>query len=286
LGNAALFAPLVADTTLWFNRRRGIAVAIVTSGNYLAGVIWPPIVQHYIDLSDWRDTYSDIAVFLILVMPPLCLLLRRRPDGISDSQSEEDAATDRPLGLAPNRLHCILCCAGLACCVAMAMPQAHIVAHASDLGHAARRGAEMLTLMLFTGIISRLAFGWISDRIGGLRTLLLGGGLQALALFFFMFAQGLWPLYLMAALFGLSQGGIVPSYAIVVRRYFVPGEAGWRISLVLSSTLLGMALGAWMAGLAYDWTGSYRLAFINAVAVNIVHLAIAWWLLRRARQGL
>ena len=286
LGNAALFAPLVADTTLWFDRRRGMAVAIVASGNYLAGVIWPPIVQHYIDLSDWRDTYSGIAVFLILVMPPLCLLLRRRPDGISDSQSEEDAATDRPLGLAPNRLHGILCCAGLACCVAMAMPQTHIVAHASDLGHAARRGAEMLALMLFTGIISRLAFGWISDRIGGLRTLLLGGGLQALALFFFMFAEGLWPLYLMAALFGLSQGGIVPSYAIVVRRYFVPGEAGWRISLVLSVTLLGMALGAWMAGLAYDWTGSYRLAFINAVVVNIVHLAIAWWLLQRARQGI
>mgnify|MGYP001409765105 CR=1 FL=1 len=283
LGNAAMFAPLVADATLWFNRRRGLAVAIVASGIYLAGVVWPPILQHYIDLSNWRDTYNDVAIFLILVMPPLCLLLHRRPEQLVETQPGDAPATDRPLGFAPNRLHGLLCCAGLACCVAMAMPQAHIVAHATDLGHAAQRGAEMLALMLFTGIISRLAFGWISDRIGGLMTLLLGGGLQAVTLFFFMFAEGLWPLYLMSALFGLSQGGIVPSYAIIVRRYFVPGQAGWRISLVLSTTLLGMALGAWMAGLAHDASGSYRLAFIIAVAVNIVHMAIAWLLLRRAR---
>ena len=168
----------------------------------------------------------------------------------------------------------------------MAVPQAHIVAHVTDLGHAARRGAEMLAVLLGTGLISRLAFGWISDRIGGLATMLIGGSLQALTLFFFMFAESLTALYLMSALFGLSQGGIVPSYAIIVRRYFVPGQAGWRIALVLSMTMLGMALGGWVAGLLYDWTGSYRVAFINAVAVNIGHIIIAGWLLQRARQGL
>ncbi len=286
LGNGALFAPLVADTTLWFSRRRGIAVGIVASGNYLAGVVWPPTVQYFIDLSDWRATYAGIAVFLILVMPPLCLLLYRRSAAVLAPQPDEYVGTDKPLGLSPHGLHGLLCCAGLACCVAMAVPQAHIVAHASDLGHAARRGAEMLALMLATGVVSRLLFGWISDRIGGLATLLLGGSLQALTLFFFMFAESLSTLYLMSALFGLSQGGIVPAYAIVVRRYFLPGQAGWRIAIVLSVTMLGMALGGWVAGLLYDLTGSYRLAFINAVAVNVAHMLIAGLLLRRARQGL
>ena len=283
LGNAAMYAPLVADVTLWFNRRRGIAVAIVASGIYMAGVFWPPILQYYIDQSDWRTTYGGLAIFLLLVMPPLCLILYRRPVAVLQSESSDVNATGKPLGLAPNGLQGLLCCAGVACCVAMAVPQAHIVAHATDLGHAAQRGAEMLSLMLVTGTISRLLFGWISDRIGGLATMVLGSSLQALTLFCFMFADALTALYLMAGLFGLSQGGIVPSYAIVIRNYFMPTQIGWRFSLVLSATFLGMALGAWVAGLLYDLTGSYRAAFINAVGVNIAHMFIAWWLLRRSR---
>ncbi|MBT3370862.1 MAG: MFS transporter [Rhodospirillaceae bacterium] len=285
LGNAALFAPLVADTTLWFHRRRGIAVAIVASGNYLAGVLWPPVIQHYIDASDWRATYTGIGLFCGIAMPPLCLMLQRRAPVVLAAAADTDAGTDQPLGLSPNRLHGLLAVAGIACCLAMAMPQAHIVAHATDLGHAAQRGAEMLAVMLATGIVSRLVFGWISDHIGGLETLLLGSSLQALMLIGFMFAESLSSLYLMAALFGLSQGGIVPSYAMIVRRYFVPGQAGWRIALVLSMTLLGMALGGWLAGLLYDLTGSYRMAFINAVIFNLLNMAIAGALLRRARQG-
>jgi MFS family permease len=286
LGNAALFAPLVADTTLWFHRRRGMAVAIVASGNYLAGVVWPPVVQYFIDASDWRATYTGIGIFCLIVMPPLCLMLRRRPPAVLAAAAESEVTAAQPLGLAPNGLHGLLCIAGIACCVAMAMPQVHIVAHATDLGHAAQRGAEMLALMLATGIISRLAFGWISDHIGGLATLLLGGSLQAAMLFLFMFAEGLSTLYLMSALFGLSQGGIVPAYAIIVRRFFAPGQVGWRIALVLSMTLLGMALGGWLAGLLYDLTGSYRMAFINALAFNLLNMAIAGALLRRARQAL
>jgi len=286
LGNAALFSPLVADTTLWFHRRRGMAVAIVASGNYLAGVLWPPIVQHFIDASDWRATYTGIGIFCLIVMPPLCLVLRRRPPAVLAAAAEAEVTAARPLGLAPNGLHGLLCIAGIACCVAMAMPQVHIVAHATDLGHAAQRGAEMLALMLATGIVSRLAFGWISDHIGGLATLLLGSSLQAAMLFMFTFAESLSTLYLMAALFGLSQGGIVPAYAIIVRRFFAPGQVGWRIALVLSMTLLGMALGGWLAGLLYDLTGSYRMAFINAIAFNLLNMAIAGVLLRRTRQAL
>ena len=286
LGNAALFAPLVADITLWFRRRRGIAVAIVASGNYLAGVVWPPIVQNYIDATDWRATYTGIGIFCLLAMPPFCLILRRRPMAVLAMEAGASAAAARPLRLAPNGLHVLLCVAGIACCVAMAMPQVHIVAYASDLGHAAQRGAEMLALMLGTGIISRLVFGWISDSIGGLATLLVGSSLQALTLFLFMFADSLTGLYLMSALFGLSQGGIVPAYAIIVRRYFVAGQTGWRIAMVLAMTLLGMALGGWLAGLLYDLTGSYRLAFINAVAFNVVNMVIAGILLRRSRHEL
>jgi len=274
----------VADTTLWFHRRRGIAVAIAASGIYLAGMIWPPVIQYFIDASDWRATYAGIGIFALLTIPPLCIVLRRRPPAASVMTADATAAIARPLGLAPNGLHGLLCIAGLACCVAMAVPQVHIVAYASDVGHPAQRGAEMLALMLGTGVISRLGFGWISDSIGGLATLLVGGSLQALMLVLFMFAESLAGLYFMSALFGLSQGGIVPAYAIIVRRYFVPGQTGWRIAMVLSMTLFGMALGGWLAGLLYDLTGSYRMAFINAVAFNLVNMAIAGVLLRRSHR--
>jgi MFS family permease len=186
--------------------------------------------------------------------------------------------------MAPGSLQCLLCAAGVGCCIAMAMPQTHIVAYASDLGYLAARGAEMLALMLATGIVSRLGFGWISDRIGGLKTLLLGSALQALTLSLFLAVDGLVGLYLISALFGLSQGGIVPSYAIIIATFFRSSEAGWRIGLVLFSTLVGMGVGAWLAGLLYDLTGSYDAAFLNAIAFNLVNTAIAAGLLRRARR--
>ncbi|MDP6705989.1 MAG: MFS transporter [Alphaproteobacteria bacterium] len=284
LGNSAVFAPLVADITHWFTRRRGMAVAIVISGNYLAGVVWPPVVQYGIDTVGWRQTYTAIAVFCLVSMGPLALLLYRRAE-IATGPSGR-AATDRgrPLGLAPRALQCLLCFAGIGCCVAMAVPQAHIVAHASDLGHLAARGAEMLALMLATGIVSRLVFGWISDRIGGLKTLLLGSALQAVTLSLFMTVDGLVGLYLVSALFGLSQGGIVPSYAIIVATFFRATEAGWRIGLVMLSTLAGMGVGGWLAGLLYDLTGSYDAAFVNAVVINLLNTAVAVGLLRRARR--
>jgi MFS family permease len=178
----------------------------------------------------------------------------------------------------------LLSAAGIGCCVAMSMPQVHIVAYCGDLGYGAARGAEMLSLMLGCGIVSRLASGWFSDRIGGLRTLLLGSVLQGIALTLFLPFDGLVSLYVVSALFGLFQGGLVPSYAIIIREYFPPGEAGARTGIVLMATLFGMALGGWMSGAIFDLTGSYRAAFLNGIAFNLLNLSIVVWLLRRAQR--
>jgi MFS family permease len=288
LGSSATFAPLIADTALWFVRRRGIAVAVCASGNYLAGTVWPPIVQHFVGTVGWRDTYLGLAVFSAVVMLALAPLLRRRPPlpvpSGAAAAGAVGAAAGRPFGLSPTAATVLLCLAGLACCVAMSMPQVHIVAYCGDLGYGAARGAEMLSLMLGFGIVSRLVSGAICDRIGGLRTLLLGSALQGVALLLFLPFDSLASLYVISALFGLFQGGIVPSYAIIVREHFPPREAGARTGTVLMFTLLGMALGGWMSGKVFDLTGSYDAAFVNGIAWNALNLAIAGTLLLRVRR--
>jgi MFS family permease len=286
LGNAATFVPLVADASLWFSRRRGIAVAICASGNYLAGAVWPPVLQHYFDLVGWRQTFIGVGIFSIVAMLPLAFALRRRPPALVAPEHSSRTAhpSAQPLGFSPGALQAILCLAGLACCVAMAMPQVHIVAYCGDLGFGPARGAQMLSLMLGCGIVSRLASGWICDHIGGLRTLLLGSLLQGIALALFLLFDGLASLYVISALFGLFQGGIVPSYAIIVREYFTPREAGARVGLVLMATLFGMALGGWMSGAVFDLTGSYRAAFLNGVAWNLVNVTIAAGLFYRSKR--
>jgi MFS family permease len=221
-GSSAMFAPLLADTSLWFTRRRGIAVAICASGNYVAGAVWPPVVQHFVAIHGWRNTYEGIALFCVVTLSALALFLRRRPPAVApDAASAAEAfSSSRPFGFSPTVAQSLLCVAGLACCVAMSMPQVHIVAYCGDLGYGVARGAEMLAFMLGFGIVSRLLSGVICDRIGGLRTLLLGSALQGIALFFFLPFDGLVSLFVISALFGLFQGGIVPSYAIVIREYF------------------------------------------------------------------
>ena len=283
LGCSATFAPLVADTSLWFNRRRGIAVAIAISGNYVAGTLWPPILQHFFDQSGWRATYIGVGIFSIAVMVPVAWMLRKRPPAIETTVTTAVARrAERPLGLSPTALLVLLGIAGLACCVAMSMPQVHLVAYCIDLCYSAQRGAEMISLMLGFGIVSRLAFGWISDRVGGLRTLLLGSALQGTALILYLPFDGLVSLYIVSALFGLFQGGLVPAYPIIVREFFPPREAGAKVAIVLTATLLGMALGGWLSGAIFDLTGSYRAAFINGIGWNLLNLSIAFWLLRRA----
>jgi MFS family permease len=287
LGSASAFAPLVADTALWFVRRRGIAVAICASGNYLAGAVWPPLVQWGIEQHGWRGTYGALGLVCGAGLLLLSLAMAERPPAAAAAPARPGAATPsaRPFGLAPARAVLLLCVAGLACCVAMAMPQVHIVAYCGDLGYGPARGAEMLSLMLACGIASRLISGAICDRIGGVRTLLLGSTLQGLALLMFLPADSLVSLYVVSALFGLFQGGIVPSYAIIVREHFPAAVAGAHTGAVLMATLFGMALGGWMSGKVFDLTGSYDAAFVNGIAWNALNLAIAGWLWWRVRGG-
>jgi MFS family permease len=279
---AATFAPLVADISHWFERRRGLAVAIAASGNYIAGAVWPPIVELMIRDHGWRVTYTSAAIVCLVTMIPLALTLKRRaPDhnaAHAASVANQSLAT---LGLSPNALQALLIVAGVSCCIAMSMPQVHIVAYCADLGFGVARGAQMLSLMLGFGIVSRVASGWLADRVGGAMTLLIGSTLQCVALVFYLVSDSLLSLYLASALFGLFQGGIVPSYAIIVREYFPPREAASRVGLTVSSTIVGMALGGWMGGVMFDMTGSYRAAFINGIAWNVLNAAIAWWLLSR-----
>jgi MFS family permease len=279
LGCATSFGPLVADVSLWFHRQRGLAVAIVASGNYLAGTIWPPILTWAIANYGWRNAYIALGVLAMATMLPLSWFLRRRAS-LEDHPSPVMAATSNGNGFTGSPLlQGLLVLAGLACCVAMSMPQVHIVAYCGDLGYGPARGAEMLSLMLGFGVVSRIASGYIADRIGGTGTLIIGSTLQCLALLFYIPFDGLASLYIVSALFGLSQGGIVPSYALIVRDNFPAREAGTRISLVLTATVLGMALGGWLSGEIFDLTGSYRLAFVHGIAWNLLNLGIAAWLL-------
>ncbi len=288
IGCSASFGPLMADISHWFARRRGIAVAIAAAGNYIAGTIWPPLVQHLIASQGWRATHIGIGLFLFVSMLPLVFLLRRRIDH-QHHQAAAGAEAARRQAEAPfsgRTLQMLLCIAGVACCVAMSMPQVHIVAYCGDLGYGVARGAEMLSMMLGFGIVSRVASGFVADRIGGVRTLLIGSLLQGVALVLYMMFDGLISLYIISALFGLFQGGIVPMYAVIVREYFSPKEAGTRVGLVLMATLLGMALGGWMSGKIFDIAGSYQAAFLNGLAWNLINVAIMSWLLMRTSRSL
>jgi MFS family permease len=285
LGIASTFAPLLADTAQWWNKRRGIAVAVCASGNYLAGTLWPPIAQWGVTQVGWRTTYICIGLFCGIGMGLLALRMRTKPPAAAAATVNRQGvvASDRPFGMSVMQAQWLLSVAGVACCVAMAMPQVHIVAYCSDLGFGAARGAEMLSLMLACGIVSRLVSGVICDRIGGIRTLLLGSALQGIALMMFLPFDGLVPLYLVSAMFGLFQGGIVPSYAIIVREHFPAKEAGARTGTIIMATLVGMALGGWLSGKIFDVTGSYHAAFINGIAWNALNFGIVLWLYRRSR---
>ena len=288
LGSSALFAPLIADTSLWFDKRRGIAVGVCASGNYLAGALWPPITQHFVEQVGWRTTYLGMGMFCAAAVLALATFMRERPPavGASSASSSGNAGADpkRPFGLSTATATALLCVAGVACCVAMSMPQVHIVALCADLGFGTARGAQMLAVMLAFGIASRLVSGYICDHIGGLRTLVLGSALQGIALLLFLPADSMTSLFIVSALFGLFQGGIVPAYAIIIREHFPPAQAGTRVGIVIMFTLFGMALGGWMSGKAYDLTGTYTAAFVNGIGWNALNLTIALYLLWRVRR--
>ncbi len=286
VGTAATFGPLVADISHWFQRRRGLAVAATASGNYLAGVVWPPLLQHFTATEGWRTTYVGVGVLCVATMIPLALLLRQRAADLVIAKFNSGVAYHEqllPVSLSPRTLQIMLAIAGVGCCVAMSMPQVHVVAYCADLGYGVARGAEMLSLMLAGGVVSRLVSGFLADHIGGVRTLLVGSVLQCIALWLYIPFDGLASLYIVSAVFGLSQGGIVPSYAIIVREYLPAREAGQRIGIIIMATVFGMALGGWLSGWIFDLTGSYRAAFLNGIAWNLMNIAVIVAILWRTR---
>ena len=285
-GASVSFGPLLADISHWFERRRGLAVTIVASGNYLAGAAWPLAIRAVLPHFGWRGTYIAIGIVCLVGMSALLLRLRGRPQaepGIGISTSKR-AAANAAISLSPRTLQTLLMLAGIGCCTAMATPQVHIVALSNDLGYGIANGANMLSVMLGAGIFSRILSGYVADRIGGIRTLLAGSVLQCISLLLFIPTTGLVPLYLISLIFGLAQGGIVPCYAIIVREFMPAAEAGRRVGIVIMATISGMALGGWLSGYLRDMTGTYSAAFGNAVAWNVMNMAIISYLLWRSSR--
>jgi MFS family permease len=286
LGSSATFAPLMAEASHWFERYRGLAVTIVASGNYIAGTFWPPLINWSTQNFGWRTTHFGIAIVCGVLMTILLLVLRQVMGG-SAAHDHANAPPPRvDLNLSTNTLTVLLCIASISCCVAMAMPQVHIVSYCGDLGYGVARGAEMLSLMMGFGIISRIGSGFVADKFGGMVTLMIGSVAQAIALFFYLFFNSLPSLYLISAMFGLFQGGIVPSYAIIVRETMPANEAATRVGIVIFASVIGMSFGGWVSGVIFDMTGSYAAAFANGFAWNLLNIAIVLMLLLRSRQRL
>jgi predicted MFS family arabinose efflux permease len=286
LSSSATFGPLMAEASHWFARYRGLAVAIAASGNYVGGTIWPPLVNWGMEQAGWRTTHIAIGIFTAVAMT-LALILLRLLMGVQTRRSHVYAPPPRlDLRLSTNVLTAFLSLASIACCVAMAMPQVHIVAYCGDLGYGVARGAEMLSLMLGFGIISRIGSGFLADRIGGIRTLLIGSMAQGAALLMYLFFDGLTSLYIISAMFGLFQGGIVPSYAIIVREAMPAAEAATRVGIVIFASVFGMSFGGWVSGVIFDASGSYGAAFLNGLGWNALNITIMVGLLIRSRQRL
>lgn len=284
LSSSATFGPLMAEASHWFDRYRGLAVTIAASGNYIGGTIWPPLVNWGMQTYGWRTTHIAVGIFTAIAMT-LTLIVLRTQMGAGVQRSHANAAPPRvDLRLSTNALTAILSLASIACCVAMSMPQVHIVAYCGDLGYGVTRGAEMLSLMLGFGIVSRIGSGFLADRIGGIRTLLIGSLAQGTALLFYLFFDSLTSLYVISAMFGLFQGGIVPSYAIIVREAMPAAQAATRVGIVIFASVFGMSFGGWISGVIFDATGSYAAAFLNGVGWNLLNVMIVVSLLFRARQ--
>jgi MFS family permease len=281
LGNGAFVAPLLANATRWFDRRRGVAIGIVASGQTLAGALWPTLLRYFNDTLGWRQALVIYAAIALVGLLPLTLVLRRPPPRVLGSMAH-DATWDRQaLGWPAQRVQIMLCLAIIGCCVAMAMPMVHLIAYATDLGISGARAAEMLSVLLACAFVSRLGYGMIADRLGGLRTLLIGSAGQATMLVVFSLVDSVAGLFVAAALFGLVHGGIVPSYALIVRELFPASQAGRRIGMVILFGTIGMALGGWLGGQIFDLFGSYQSAFMVGVAFNLGNLALVGTMLRR-----
>ena len=285
-GKAAMIAPLVANVTRWFDRRRGLAVAILTSGQGLAGAIWPAVVQYFNDLVGWRGTFLYFGVFAAMTMIPIALLLRPRPP-VAAAGGAFGVRVDerRGLELSPRAVQGILWFGGVFCCAAMSIPIVHLVSHATDQGHTLEQGARVLSVLFMAGFVSRIGFGMLADRIGGVRTLLIGSACMAVMLFVFMFTTSYAGLLVAALLFGLGFSGIMPCYPLLIRLFFPANEVGWRIAGQYLFSAAGMALGGWLGGVIFDLAGSYAPAFAAGLAFNAINFFLIGILFFRRRPS-
>ena len=276
LGKAAMIAPLVANVTRWFDRRRGLAVAIITSGQGLAGALWPAVIQYFNDLVGWRGTFLYFSIFAAATMVPAAFLLRPRPPISPSDRPAAGSPTDerRVLDLPPHVAQIMLWVGTIGCCAAMSVPIVHLVSHVTDQGYTLEQGAQALSVLFMAAFLSRLAFGVLADRIGPMRTLLIGSVSMAAMLLAFAFTTSYTGLFTAALLFGLGFSGIMPCYPLIIRILFPVSQAGKRIAAQYMFSAVGMALGGWLGGVIFDLTGSYSPAFLVAFAFNVVNFTV------------
>ena len=286
VGNAGINAPLYVYVSRWFDRRRGTALALISSGQYVAGAVWPPVFERLISAYGWRETMMLFGGLEIVVVVPLAILFLRPPPETRIATTAADTLVSGApvLGWPPNLVFTMLCVAAFCCCVPMSMPQGHLVALCSDLGIAPAHGAAMLSVLLGTAFFSRQMWGWISDRVGGLHTVLIGSGWQMTAMTALILTQDEIGLFTVTAFFGLGFAGIIPAYVLALRELFPPQEAGWRIPTLLLSSGWGMATGGWLAGRLYDYFGYYAPAFATGIAFNALNFVLIGVLVARYRR--
>jgi MFS family permease len=287
IGNAGLNAPLYIYVSRWFDRRRGSALALISSGSYIAGAVWPTIFERTIAAYGWRNSMLAYAAVEVAVIAPLAaIFFRAPPESVGAPAAGNAPHKAAVLGLRPNTMFAMMSLAAFMCCVPMAMPQGHIVAFCSDLGIAQSQGAAMLSVILGTAFVTRQLWGVMSDRIGGLRTVLLGSAVQATAMIAFLLTQDEIGLFTVSAIYGLGFSGIIPAYVLAIREFFPVRDASFRIPILLLFSGSGMAAGGWIAGVLYDHFGYYLPAFATGIAFNLVNLALVGILVfRQQREG-
>jgi len=284
-GNGALFPPLLVYISRWFDRRRGTALALISAGQYIAGMVWPTLFEHAMAEHGWRTTMLGFAAVLVVAVPLAALFLQRPPEAPATLGFTDAAGRPRVLGLRPNAVLAILAAAGFCCCIPMAIPQGHLVAFCSDVGIPAAQGAAMLSVLQASAFCSRVFWGWLADRIGGLQTVLAGSACQAVAIAAFMTTQDEAGLFAISAAYGLGFSGIIPAYVIAIRELFPSREASWRVPTVLFVSMGGMAVGSWWAGALFDHFGFYAPAFATGVLFNLFNLGLVGFLVLRQRAA-
>jgi len=279
---AAFFGPMMADISKYFYTRKGLAVSLVASGQHLCGAIWPFLIKDYLVEGEWKNAHFFIAFVCSTCIPILVFFLSdKKVKSINipkNFEKQDNVNTSVKLSISNKQIQILLMFAGVFCCVAMSVPQVHIVPLCIDFGYGLAVGTEILSFMLFAAVTSRILFGFLSDRIGPIQTLILGSSLQAISLSMFLPFNSQLSLYIIAVFFGLSQGGIVPIYAVIISKFLPANEVAERVGFLIFATIIGMSLGGWISGEIFDYTNSYKLAFLNGIFWNIINVSIMVYL--------